>query len=324
MIFLVVKTKDDLWKYTLIMTIGTFISQTVVWVYLKKYVVFTKIKLSDIKEHIKPNLILFVPVISYSIYKIMDKIMLGNMATITEVGLYENAEKIINIPQGVITAIGTVMLSKMSNMVVTENEEKNKKYIELSMKYVSIIACAIMFGLLAVAQRFTPIFFGEEFTKSGNIIVLMSCIILAISWANVIRTQYLIPNKRDKIYIISTFVGAIVNLIFNSLLIGKYQSYGAAIGTILAEYCVMIIQFVCVRHELNIKQYLKDLIPPFVIGTIMCIFVRVISIFMENNIFTLCTQIIIGAVIYIVLTGVYLIKTKDKILCEELKKLSKK
>ena len=41
---------------------------------------------------------MFIPVIYVSIYKIIDKMMLGKMANMTEVGLYEQAEKIIKIP----------------------------------------------------------------------------------------------------------------------------------------------------------------------------------------------------------------------------------
>ena len=52
----------------------------------------------DIKRHIKEVIILFIPVVAYSIYKLMDKIMLGNMTTYMQVGYYENAGKIINIP----------------------------------------------------------------------------------------------------------------------------------------------------------------------------------------------------------------------------------
>ena len=58
--------------------------------------------------------------------------------------------------------------------------------------------------------------------------------------ANVIRTQYLIPQHMDKPYIISVFIGAIVNLIANYLLIPIMDASGAAVGTLLAEGVVCI------------------------------------------------------------------------------------
>lgn len=54
----------------------------------------------------------------------MDKIMLGNMSTNTELGYYDSSEKILQIPIALITALGTVMMPRMSNL--RANNEKNK------------------------------------------------------------------------------------------------------------------------------------------------------------------------------------------------------
>ena len=104
LMFVFVHKPSDLWKYTLIMSAGTLFSQAYLWLYVKKYVSFEKCSVKEITSNIKPVLILFIPVLAYSIYKVMDKIMLGNMSSYDQVGFYNNAEKIINIPMGIITA----------------------------------------------------------------------------------------------------------------------------------------------------------------------------------------------------------------------------
>ena len=80
----------------------------------------------------KPCAILFLPVIAVSLYLIMDKIMLGSMSTMRESGFYENTEKIVNIPFGVITALGSVMLPRMTNVIA------NKQYGRSGKVYRSI------------------------------------------------------------------------------------------------------------------------------------------------------------------------------------------
>jgi len=92
--FIFVHSPEDLWKYTIIMSGGTFISQIYLWGYVKKYVKFKWVGFKRIFSNLKPVLILFIPVLAYSIYKVMDKIMLGNMSGYAEVGFYNNAEKI--------------------------------------------------------------------------------------------------------------------------------------------------------------------------------------------------------------------------------------
>ena len=220
-VFLFVKTKNDIWIYTVIMSVGTLISQGVMWFFLRKYIDFTKVNLKEIKKHIKPIIILFIPVIAVSLYKIMDKIMLGNITDMKQVGLYENSEKIISIITSLVTALGTVMLPRMSNLFANGEIEKGKKYITKSLEFIIIFSSALAFGIMSVADTFAPIFFGSEFTASGRIIQLLSITTIFISIANVIRTQYLIPREKDKSYIISVILGAIVNLIFNSLKINN-------------------------------------------------------------------------------------------------------
>ena len=100
-IFLFVKNASDVYLYGAIMVAGILVSQVILWPFAKKQVDFTEIKkihISDIVIHIKPNLELFIPTVAVSVYKIMDKIMLGAMTEEVQVGFYESADKIITIP----------------------------------------------------------------------------------------------------------------------------------------------------------------------------------------------------------------------------------
>lgn len=72
------------------------------FVMAKKYVTFKRPKYSEVLPHLKPMLILFIPVLALGIYKYTDKIMLGMFGLDTELGFYENAEKIVNIPLSVV------------------------------------------------------------------------------------------------------------------------------------------------------------------------------------------------------------------------------
>ena len=64
----------------------------------------------------------------------MDKIMLGAMTTMSEVGVYENAEKINSLTSGIITALGTVMLPRMTNLAANGKKNESKKYINGSVQ----------------------------------------------------------------------------------------------------------------------------------------------------------------------------------------------
>lgn len=297
-IFIFVKNKDDLMIYITLMSVSHLLSQLSLWPFLKSEVKLVKPKIKDIMSHLKPNLILFIPVIAVSLYKIMDKIMLGNMATIQDVGYYEYAEKIINIPLSIITALGTVMLPRISNLVANNNQEKIKFYIDKSMQFVLFISIAMCFGIIAISPRFVPIFLGDEFVQTGYILQLLSVTIIFISWANVIRTQYLIPNEEDKPYIISVFIGAIINFVVNILLIPRYKTIGAAIGTICAEISVAIYQTIVVRKEIDFRKYIKYIVQFILSGLIMYIIISNLSHIIHNSYLLIISQVTLGAIIY--------------------------
>ncbi|MCD7825915.1 MAG: flippase [Clostridiaceae bacterium] len=299
LIFIFVKGPDDTWKYTLIMVAGFLISQLALWPYLRKYVWFRLPKINAIFKHLKPNIVLFIPVVAINIYKYMDKIMLGALINKTQVGYYENAEKVILIPMGFITAFGNVMLPKMSNLYASGKQSEGNSYIDTSFRFITALTLAMAFGLASVATKFSILFWGESFEVCGSIISVLAISMIFISWPNVIRTQYLIPTHQEKHYIISVVIGAVVNFIVNYMLIYKYEAIGTAIGTVFAELSVCIYQCWVVRKPLKIAKVLRTNLPYLIPGTVMFLIVSYISSTQKIGIIQLLTEICIGGVIYV-------------------------
>lgn len=312
MIFTFVKEQSDLNIYILIMLVSGVISQLALWPFLKGEINFVKIKWSDIKVHIKPNLILFVPVIAVSIYKTMDKIMLGKMCNMAEVGFYEYAERIQNIPLSMITALGTVMLPRMSNLISKGEKEKSTHYINKSIQFMLFASIPIVLGIIAVSKEIVPLFLGNEYVKTAEILQYLTITIIFVSWANVIRTQYLIPQEKDKIFIISVIMGAVINFVLNLILIGRYQAIGATISTVIAEFIVMMYQIVKTKNELEIKKHVRYFLEFFIKGIIMFVIVIIVKKVMEETLISILVQILVGIAVYAILNYKYILQILNK------------
>lgn len=65
--------------------------------------------------------------------------------------------------------------------------------------------------------------------------------------SNVACTQILAPMGRERYTMYSTIAGAFVNLVANSVLIPQMGASGAALGTVIAEITVAIIQIYYAR-----------------------------------------------------------------------------
>lgn len=305
-IFIFVRSREDLWIYALIMSCGMLFSQIYLWLRIRKYADFCKPSWSQVKSNIKPVLMLFIPAIAYSIYKLLDKVMLGAMSSMSQVGLFDNAEKIINIPSSLITAFGTVMMPRITVLLGTGDEHRISYLNKISVRYFTLLVVGAAFGLAGICNVLAPVYFGSEFVGSAPIIAGLGFSLIFVTWANVIRTQYLIPNKLDKPYVISSVIGALANLAVNIILIPKFAGIGAMIGTIIAEFTVFFVQLILVRRSFPMSQYLQPVLFLFPIGMIMFAVVYWIGACMGNTIITLIIQILVGGFLYLSGSMVYL------------------
>lgn len=309
--FLFVRDSGDVWVYCLIMAASMAISEAVVWIFLPRYVKFVKPEWVEAKRHLGPMLTYFIPSVAVSLYKVMDKIMLGTMAGTVQTGFYENAEKIINIALSFVTAVGTVMMPRMTNLIATGNTMESKKIIQKSMDFIYIAAYAMCFGIIGIAEVFPTVFWGEEFTECSILMSGLAISLVITAVANVIRTQYLIPRGKDRLFVASVCVGAVVNLLVNWLCIPCMKAVGAVVGTIAAEWAVFAIQAFFTRKELPISKSMTSNAVYAVLGIAMCVLCRVIGNWLGVSVMTLVLQVVAGAVFYV--AGVLVIwKLRDQ------------
>lgn len=320
LIFVCVKTKNDLWKYILIISGTSFLGQLTLWLRIIRDIKFVKINLNEIVVHIKPIIVLFFPVLAISIFTNMDKFMIGEMSSIYQNGYYENAIRIIAVPKGIISALGGVMLPRTSNLIARGEEEKSKKYIQITVIYTEFISSAFMFGLAAVADFLAIILWGKDFYESGVLISFLTLSVTLSVLGNIVRTQYLIPHAKDREYSISLILGAVGNFVINFLLIPRIGALGAVIGTILAEFIITGMQIYYINNEINFLGYLKEGIIFYIFGLIMYILIIYVKSKLVVTIFSLIFLIILGAFLYLGLVIVYLVISNNKQM-KEIRKL---
>lgn len=298
-IFVFVRNSHDLWAYALIMALSLFASQAILWWFLPSRVKLTRPSWAKVKRNIRPTLILFVPILSYSVYMIMDKIQIGALADMANVAYYTSAEKIMNIPVGIVTALGAVMLPRATAVLAKGNSVGHMRYLVRSFTFVSVVVGFICFGISSTATLFAPLYFGDEFRITGDVLQFLIFAPLISGWANVIRTQYLIPKFMDAVYVVSTVAAAIINFTLNLLLIPVLQAKGAVIGTLSAELAVLLIQAFCVRRELPWKEIASASIPYILdAALVFCLVLALNSMLPFGAIARLCIAVVMGTLVY--------------------------
>ncbi|MCI8362664.1 MAG: flippase [Clostridia bacterium] len=309
LIFIFIKNSNDLIIYFIIYVLSTLFGNITLWTYLHKFLAKIEFKELNIIKHLKPTISLFIPQIAVQIYTVLDKVMIGAIITDkSEVGYYEQSQKVIKMLLTVVTSLGTVMVPRMANTFINGDTRKIQEYMKRAFNFVFFIAFPMVFGIIAVSNNFVPLFFGQGYEKVSILMCVISPIVLAIGLSNVIGTQYLLPTKRQKEYTISVIVGAIVNFGINIVLIKRCGALGASVGTVIAEISVTILQFVFVKKDFKLLEILKLSIKYIIASLIMFAICIIIENFIKNNLYCIIAQVIVGIGTY----GIMLLLQKDE------------
>ncbi len=276
-VFLFVHSAEDLWIYALVWSLATLLGCVSCALSLRGRVRLVRVRARSVLRHLPPCAVLCVSVLAVNVFRTMDKVMVGALSSMEQNGLYANAEKIVYCLSGFISAIGTVMLPRASALLRRGKRDAVLEQMDVSMQAVLCMVCALSFGLASISEMFAPLFFGAQFVFSGQLMVPLSFTLVAIGFANVIRTQWILPQERDGIFVRSVLCGAAVNLLLNILLIPRFGSAGAVPGTLLAECAVPLTQYILLRGELPYRRYLRYLLQYSLIGSVMLLFVQLIG-----------------------------------------------
>ena len=264
--FLFVHTKDDLWIYTLIMSACFLLEQLLLLPFLLRQLRPVRVTWREIAVHFKPNLKLFLPLAALSIYNWMDKLMLGVISGNEPVAYYNYADSIINLPKGIVAALGTVMLPRLARLAEKKDVAACRVTLRKSMGFISMVCCVLCFGIAGVAPVFVPFFLGPGYEETVRLTIYLALVMIPMSVIDVIQMQYLVPFGKEHVYIRSVALGAVVNLILNGLFIPPMAATGAVIGTFGAQLAVCGYQLHHIRDVYPTRSLWKALTPFFLCG----------------------------------------------------------
>lgn len=299
LIFMFVKSVDDLHIFVWINVITSVFAQLVLFFQLREYIHFKPVNIVEsYKIHMKPNLVLFVPQIAISIYSVLDQTMTGLLSDNAQLAFYQQAIRFDKMFLYFITSIGMVMLPRIANEHAKGENTKITDYLNITFKLALYLAIPMMFGMIGVGPFFIDWFMAPEFKIVGFLIAMMSPIILFIALSNVFGTQYLVPTNRLNQYSKSVIIGAITNFIFNLLLIPRFGALGAGLSVMIAEFNVTFVQYLYIRKTIKFSIELKSILIYLFASILMCVVVYSIGLLMGSRILTNLIQVSVGVIVY--------------------------
>ncbi|GAP02343.1 PST family polysaccharide transporter [Fructobacillus pseudoficulneus] len=317
LIFVVVKTPNDIGAYILLLALSQVFGNLSMWFYLIGHFHLPKLKNLNLKPHWHPVFMMFLPTIATQIYLQLNKTMLPFITGATaSSGIYDNADKIIKVCLALVTSVGMVMLPRMSAHYAAGEHDQMKKAIHSSMDFVSAIAVPLAFGIAAVGPTAMLWFLGKSWGDVGSALVLLTPIIVFIGWSNVIGNQFLIPTKRLSEYTWSVTFGAILNVFLNFFLIFLWGVEGAAVATAISEFAVIAYQLVVTRKDMNVMAHFKGVWRYLLAGVLMYfavnVFVKTHSVGIKSTLMEAVIGVLVYAIALFILRAPILKKLLDR------------
>ena len=249
LMFMFIHSPDDYVFYGVTSILASAGSNVLNFINLRKYISLKPVGNYDIKQHLKPILILFAQVVAVNIYTNLDNVMLGFMKTDVDVGLYAAAVKVKTILTSLVTSLGAVLLPRLSYYIMEGKKEEFQGLIKKAYNFVIVIAFPLMLFTIFYAKDCLIFLSGNEFIGATLAMQIIAPTILLIGLSNLLGIQVLTPLNKEKQLVYSVVAGALVDLILNIIFIPKMGAAGASLGTLVAEFVVLTVQIL----------YLKDL-----------------------------------------------------------------
>ncbi len=301
LIFIFIKNSSQVWLYALILNLTQVIGQIVMWFDIPKEVKFVNPRLIEMKKHLKFSIKLFIPQMAINVYTMLDKVMLGILTNDSQVGMYDNSQKIIKILITIVTTLALVTMPKMASLYKNGNRQEFENTVYRSFSFVSFLSFPMSFGLIAVCKNFIPWFYGPGFKEIKLMFYFGSWLMITLAWSSIVGNQILISIKRQKEFTIAVTAGAIVNIVFNFVLIKRFQGVGTTISSVIAEFTGMFIMLYFVKDIISVKKLFKS-IPKYIMSSILMFLITFnIGNFVKTNILGTCIQCVTGGVVYIII-----------------------
>ncbi len=238
-----VHTKSDYVLYGALAVLASSASYVLNLIHARHFIYFKKYSNYDFKKHLKPIGVFFAMSCATTVYTNLDTVMLGFMKTDTDVGYYQAAVRVKSLLVSVVTSLGTVLLPRASYYIENKDYDSFNYITSKALNFVLLVSLPMCIYFMIFAPQGIYFLSSSEYTGSIIPMQVIMPTLLFIGLTNILGLQILVPTGNEKYVLYSEIAGAAVDLIINIILIPKLASTGAAIGTVVAECVVLIVQY---------------------------------------------------------------------------------
>ena len=197
------------------------------------------------------------------------------------------------------TSLGAVILPRSSYYVEHKLWDEFYRISSKALQFVYIVSLPLTFFFILFATPTIMVLAGNEFVGAVEPMRIIMPTVIVVGMSNILGIQMLLPLGKEKIVLLSTLLGGVADFFLNFILIDKFAASGAALGTLVAEIVVLLVQWVFLK---DIIGSFEDKIPiwkiliSIIVATISCGWILFLK---WRNLYVLITSSLIFGFMYL-------------------------
>ena len=201
------------------------------------------------RRYVGPYFLLGVYSLLTTAYTTFNGVFLGFTGQEAEMGYYAVTAKLFQIIITLFGAVTTVMMPRLSALLVGERREEFRRYVSRSA--VAIVALSL--PVIAVGEVFAPeiimLLSGPGYEGAVPLVRLVMPFLLVFGMEQLLVVQVLMPTGRERAITVNAGVAAAVGIALNIVLVPKLLAMGSAIVWVTSETVILLLSLPAVRRE---------------------------------------------------------------------------
>ncbi|MBB5608595.1 PST family polysaccharide transporter [Janthinobacterium sp. S3M3] len=242
-VYLIIHSSQDFYLLALIILAARMFSLSILnWrMYRGKYIGLKDLfNFVEGIDKLKSGFNIFIFQAAVSLYTSFNVVFLGFFCSPVQVGIYASAERLMRAGIGFMGQFSNAIFPRL-NAMNADNPLKMEKLRTRVLIGFSILGVCGMLLTWMIAPVIVHYMFAEHAAEVQKIIEILALIVPAIALSNVLGFQYLLVDRREKVFNVIISCAALINVVMAYFLIKNYQIKGMAISWITIEWLITIV-----------------------------------------------------------------------------------
>lgn len=322
-IFLFVKTKSDFIIYALITVLA--LSASNLWSFFKLIrTCHISFKALNLKRHIRPLLIFFGSAAVFSVYSIVDSIILGFVTDETEVAIFSRSKMFVLLAVSLALAISDVFMARTNSSFLKDDKSEYKTLLRTSADVIIVFTTAAAAGLYAIANDAMLLFGNEEFMP-GVLALKLICPLIIFTSLSAWQNQHRIIPLGHESFALKVQIGCSIFSVLGNLVIIHFWGFiGAAIIYLLVESVGFLIKAIYLKRKDKFNYITLQTVKVLIGAAFMVIALYYLNRFLPVSWLYLSLKVLAGIGLYLIVLLLLRERTTINIVINLINKIFKK